>query len=86
MFICMRTTLSIDDDVAKILERLRHSRKESFKTIINDALRKGLASDLKPSRREKPYTTRSVDLGRCFLNALDDITEVLAVAEGESFK
>jgi hypothetical protein len=82
----MRTTLSIDDDVAKILERLRRTRKASLKEIINEALRKGLASSLKPMRRKKPYQTPSVNLGRCRFGTLDDIAEVLAVAEGEKFK
>lgn len=86
MLLCMRTTLSIDDDVARILERLRRTRKQSFKTIVNEALRKGLSGDLKSVRRKKPYQTRSVSLGRCRLGTLDDISEVIAVAEGDSFK
>jgi predicted transcriptional regulator len=82
----MRTTLSIDDDVAKILERLRRTRKRSFKAIVNDALRKGLSGDLKSVRRKKLYQTRSVDLGHCRLGTLDDIAEVIAIAEGDAFK
>jgi hypothetical protein len=40
----------------------------------------------KPPRRGKPYVTRSVTLGRCQLANLDDISEVIAIAEGDTFK
>src|SRR5581483_8502264 len=39
MLWCMRTTLTLDDDVAKALERLRKVRGDSFKSLINQALR-----------------------------------------------
>ena len=38
----MRTTLTIDDDVAAGLERLRKSQDISLKRLINEALRRGL--------------------------------------------
>ena len=38
----MRTTLTLDDDVAARLEQLRRDRDESLKDIVNDALRRGL--------------------------------------------
>jgi hypothetical protein len=40
----------------------------------------------KPPRRGKPYETRSVNLGRCQLTNLDDISEAIAVAEGDAFQ
>ncbi len=40
----------------------------------------------KPPRRGKAYETRSVSLGRCQFTNLDDISEVIAVAEGDTFK
>ena len=39
-----------------------------------------------PSQRNKSYQTRSVSLGRCLVGSLDDITEILALTEGEEFK
>ena len=49
----MRTTLTLDDDVAAALERLRRARDASLRDIVNDALRRGL-SDLttRPKRRD----------------------------------
>ena len=82
----MRTTLTLDDDVAAALERLRRARDASLKDIVNDALRRGL-SDLtaRPKRRE-PFQTQVVALGRLRLASIDNVSESLAVAEGEAFK
>jgi hypothetical protein len=82
----MRTTLTIEDDVAKLLESVRRGRNASLKVVINEALRQGLRDMTKPPRRGKPYETRSVNLGRCQLANLDDISEIIAVAEGDAFK
>lgn len=38
----MRTTLTLDDDVAAKIERLRKTRDQSLKDLVNDALREGL--------------------------------------------
>jgi len=82
----MRTTLTLDDDVAALLERARKSRGTNFKTIVNEALRQGLREMTKPSGRAKPYQTREANLGRCLVAGIDDISEALAVAEGEHFR
>jgi hypothetical protein len=82
----MRTTLTIDDDVAANLERLRKARNASLKELINEALRRGIKDmSARPKPRE-PFRTRAVDLGRLQAGPLDNISEALAVAEGESFK
>ena len=82
----MRTTLTIEDDVAKLLETVRKGRNTSLKVVINEALRQGLRDMTKPPPRGKAYETRSVNLGRCQLANLDDISEVIAVSEGDAFK
>jgi hypothetical protein len=82
----MRTTLTIEDDVAALLERVRKKRKLSQKAVVNEALRSGLKIMTTPARLAKPYETRTVSLGRCFAGDLDDISEVLAAAEGEDFR
>ena len=82
----MRTTLTLDDDVAATLERLRRSHRISLKHLINEALRRGL-DDM--GRRRKPreaVRTRAVALGRVRIASIDNIGEALAIAEGESFK
>jgi hypothetical protein len=82
----MRTTLTIDDDVAAALERIRQTRKLSFKALVNDALRQGLKEMSRPPRKIKPYKTKSVSLGRSLMGSLDDISEALVIAEGEDFR
>ena len=81
----MRTTLSLDDDVAALLERVRRQTKESFKAVVNQALRQGLREMAEPAKTRKAYLTPSVSVGRCLQGSIDDVAEVLAVAEGEDF-
>ena len=80
----MRTTITIDDDVAVELSRIRSQRGESFKSVINDTLRAGLAHAAASGRPRQPYRTRPVSLGRCKLDSINDIARVLAIAEGEA--
>jgi hypothetical protein len=82
----VRTTLTIDDDVAASLERLRKARDGSLKNLINEALRRGIKEMSARAKPREPFRTRAVDLGRVQIGSLDDISEALAVAEGETFK
>ena len=82
----MRTTLTLDPDVAALAERMRKVRGQSFKAIVNEALRSGLRGMTAPSGRPVVYRTPAVDLGRCRIGSLNDVAEVLAVAEGEEFR
>jgi plasmid stability protein len=40
----MRTTVTLDDDVAARLRDLAHKRRASFKATLNDILRRGLSA------------------------------------------
>jgi hypothetical protein len=82
----MRTTLSLDDDVAVLIEKARRKGDRSLKDVVNEALRRGLRdmADTRPPRAR--YSTPSSDLGRCYVGRLDDIAEALAVAEGEDYR
>lgn len=58
----MRTTLTIDDDLAGILKRKAREMDKPFKELVNKALRKGLAEDMaEPTQR---ITIRPHDFGR----------------------
>lgn len=39
----MRTTLTLDPDVVRLIEEEVHRQRKPIKQVINDALRKGLA-------------------------------------------
>ena len=82
----MRTTLTIDDDVARLLERARRERGIPLKQLVNEALREGLARLDAPRTPRTRHTTKAVSLGRCLLDNVDDVAEVLAVADGERFR
>ncbi len=85
MIRCMRTTLTLDDDVAALLRRVQAARNASFKEIVNEALRRGLQQVAAPPPRP-PYRTPSVDVGGCLLGSIDDVSEALALAEGDAFR
>jgi hypothetical protein len=82
----MRTTLTIDDDVAAALEQLRRSRDASLKDLVNEALRRGLRDMGTRPKPRKPFRTQSVDLGKPLLPNIDNVAEVLAIVEGEAYK
>jgi hypothetical protein len=82
----VRTTLTLDKDVATLIERLRKARGASLKDLVNEALREGLRHMTSPPRKRAPFRTASVDLGRCLVSNVDNVVEVLAVAESESFR
>jgi hypothetical protein len=82
----MRTTLTLDHDVAALLKRVMTRRKSSLKTVVNEALRNGLRGMVTPPPPPKSYSIRPVSLGRCRLPNVDNIAEVLALAEGDWYK
>jgi len=78
----MRTTLTLDPDVAAKVRRGAKKLGKPMKILINDALRIGLDTVLNPPPA-RPYRTepRPMGLRRGF--SYDDIAELLARAEGE---
>lgn len=78
----MRTTLTLDKDVAVQLVRLQRDQGTTFKQVVNEAIRQGLRQMTRNPRRRTRYRTRTLSLGRCLIGSLDDVAEVLAVAEG----
>jgi hypothetical protein len=82
----MRTTLTIDEDVAVQLRRLRQGQNRGLKQIVNEALRRGLKQMTEAENPHGRYETTSVSLGRCLIGSIDDVAEALAVAEGEKFR
>jgi hypothetical protein len=80
----MRTTLTLDDDVAALLERVRSKRRLGLKEAVNEAMRRGLA-ELARAGAPRPQRVRlePVDVGASLVGSIDDTEEVLSVAEGE---
>ena len=82
----MRTTLTIDPDVAKLLEDEMHRSRKTFKQTVNDAIRRGLSSGLRatvsPPYRIKPHAAKlGAGLDKERMNSLVDELEDAAVLE-----
>jgi hypothetical protein len=81
----MRTTLTLDDDVAVNIERLRRDRDASLRDIVNEALRLGVREMQSPAKTRKPFRTKTFGMGAPRIS-IDNVAEALAYAEGENFK
>lgn len=78
----MRTTLTLDDDVAAALRRYQEVRGETWRAPVNEILRVGLANQESAPPTVANTLTHPLDLGEFALSSLDDISEVLDLAEG----
>jgi hypothetical protein len=80
----MRTTLTLDPDVAAKAKKAANTLGKPFKEVINAALRSGLDQVLNPPAA-RPYRTKPRPMGlREGLN-YDNIAELLARGEGEDY-
>ncbi|MGH6921731.1 MAG: DUF2191 domain-containing protein [Geminicoccaceae bacterium] len=57
----MRTTLTIDERIAKALEDLAYRSGRSFEEVVDETLRAGLAA--KGAGKARPYVVRPAALG-----------------------
>ena len=78
----MRTTLTLDEDVAQKARAVVAQSRRPFKQIINEALRAGLERLERPAAG-KPYRTKPRPMGLRAGRNLDNIQELLAQTEGE---
>ena len=58
----MRTTLTLDDDVAAKLDGVAHKKKLPFKRVVNEALRAGLTQMEHPCQ-PKRYKLKTFKMG-----------------------
>ncbi len=58
----MRTTLTLEDDLAAHVRKMVQESGKSFKTVINEPLRKGIAGERAKSAGQ-PYKLNPIDLG-----------------------
>jgi hypothetical protein len=79
----MRTTLTLDDDNAVRLERLRKQRDLSLKDVVNDAIRLGLNEMDTPPKKREPFRTSVFDPGRSLvpIDNIGDVIEMLDEAD-----
>jgi hypothetical protein len=73
----MRTTLTIEDRIARDLKQIAHRSGKPLKAVVNETLRAGLAAQ--SQRKPKPYRLRSVSLGTA--RAGVNLDKALALAD-----
>jgi hypothetical protein len=79
----MRTTLTLDPDVAAKAKKGAARLHKPLKEIINAALRAGLDEVLAPPAA-RPYRTKPRPMGLRRGFSYDNISELVAAAEGEN--
>lgn len=82
----MRTTLTLDDDVAEALDKeLRRRPKSSFKEVVNDLLRAGIHAR-RPSKRAPKFIVRARPMGLRRGVNYDDVGGLLEELEGATHR
>jgi predicted transcriptional regulator len=81
----VRTTLTLDADVAARLDQVARKQRRPMKTIVNAALRAGLAA-IEQTAPSRTFKTTGFHLGPSLVGSLDDVEEVLARVEGEAHR
>ncbi len=51
----MRTTLTLDEDLAQRLKELARETGQSFKEVTNDVVRRGLSTGREPDESAEPF-------------------------------
>ena len=77
----MRTTLTIDDDVAALLKKEIRKSGEPLKQVVNRALRHGLTAAGRPAG--KPFKVKPFNLGLPHFTKVEELLERL---EGPDYR
>jgi Ribbon-helix-helix protein, copG family len=78
----MRTTVTLADDVAAELERLRRERSIGVSEALNELARAGMAQKKKPRKR---FVQRTHDFGRNMID-VTNVAKALELAEGPDYR
>ncbi len=78
----MRTTVSLDDDVARAVEQLRREHALSTSGAVNALARRGLAHQ----ERERDVFVQTISALGPARVPVDDIAAALEVLEGEAHR
>jgi len=77
----MRTTLTLDEDVAAKLKAESRRAGRPFRDVVNETLRRGLANRRVAARQ--PFKVTARDLGNLRPGlSLDNVAELIEQAEG----
>jgi hypothetical protein len=73
----MRTTLTLDPDVVRLLQEEQHRQRKSFKEVVNEAIRRGLA----PRAAQRPRGRYRIKPHKTTLRAGVDIAAFNRLAD-----
>lgn len=76
----MRSTVTLDDDVAALLKQEMRKSGEPFKQVVNRAIRLGLTAPKQPVR--KPFKVKPWNLQPPPGHSFDNIEELIEFLEG----
>jgi hypothetical protein len=79
----MRTTITLEKDVASRIERLK--KKRPFKQLVNDALRAGLDEIERESAKKPVRYSLTPVAGQPRRTDFDNVAELLAELEEDGF-
>lgn len=79
--------MTLDDDVAHALEQIQAEEHTTFRQVLNDAIREGLAARGRRGRQSPAplKTTRARNLGPR-LTSFDNTSELVALLEGDAYR
>jgi hypothetical protein len=78
----MRTTVTLADDVAAELDRLRRERSIGVSEALNELARAGMVRRKEP---RKKFVQRTHNLGRAYID-VTNVAEALELAEGPDYR
>jgi predicted transcriptional regulator len=78
----MRTTVTLADDVAAELQRVRRERSIGVSEALNELARAGMIRKKEP---RKKFVQRTHDLGRAYID-VTNVAEALELAEGPDYR
>jgi hypothetical protein len=82
----VRTTLTLDDDLARLLQKASRRSGASFKQTVNRFLRLGLTSASKPPAERKPFKVTPRKLGLPAGLTYNNVEQVLEAIEGPAHR
>lgn len=82
----IRTTITLDDDVAEGLREQSKKKGIPFRTAVNEAIRDGLRVQIDVKARKR-FVVQPLDVGPLKPGySYDSISKLLAQAEGEDYR
>jgi hypothetical protein len=77
----VRTTLTLDDDIAALLTKEVRKSGRPFRQVVNDTLRAGLVAPQQPVR--KPFKVTPINLG---IPNFEKVEGLLVYLEGPDYR